>query len=67
MTGNAYNYSVFNLQAELGRFDEFENLALHAGRRAPDFPVEDLETAEIVNLKDLWGNGLLIVEFGSYT
>jgi hypothetical protein len=67
MTGNAYNYSVFNLQAELGKFDEFENLPLHAGRRAPDFPVEDLETGKTVQLKDLWGSGLLIVEFGSYT
>jgi len=67
MTGNAYNYSVFNLQAELGKFEEFENLPLHAGRRAPDSPVEDLETAETVQLKDLWSNGLLIVEFGSYT
>ena len=64
---NDYNYAVFNLQAELGKFEEFENLPLHAGRRAPDFPAEDLETAQTVNLKDLWSGSLLIIEFGSYT
>lgn len=67
MTRSGYDYEVFNLQAELGRFDEFENLSLHAGRRAPDFPVEDLETGDTIHLKDLWSGGPLIVEFGSYT
>jgi hypothetical protein len=67
MPENDYNYAVFNLQAELGKFEEFENLPLHAGRRAPDFPAEDLETAQTVNLKDLWSGSLLIIEFGSYT
>ena len=66
MTTNGYNYAVFNLQAELGKFEEFENHPLHAGRR-PDFPVEQLETGQTANLKDLWSGGLLIIEFGSYT
>ena len=67
MPENDYNYSVFNLKAELGKFEEFENHPLHAGRRAPDFPAEDLETGQTVNLKDLWSGSLLIIEFGSYT
>jgi hypothetical protein len=67
MPENDYNYAVFNLQAELGKFEEFENLPLHAGRRALDFPVEDLETGQTTQLKELWSAGLLIVEFGSYT
>jgi hypothetical protein len=67
MTTNGYNYAVFNLQAELGKFEEFENHPLHAGRRAPDFPVEDLETGQTMQLKELSSAGLLIVEFGSYT
>jgi hypothetical protein len=67
MSEQGYNYAVFNLQVELGKFEEFEDLPLHAGRRAPDFPVEDLETGQPVRLKDLWSVGLLVVEFGSYT
>jgi hypothetical protein len=67
MSEQGYNYAVFNLQAELRKFDEFENLALHAGRRAPDFAVEELETGQTVHLKDLWSGGLLIIEFGSFT
>ncbi len=67
MTAKEYNYAVFSLQAELGKFEEFESLSLHAGRRAPDFPVEDLETGQALQLKDLWSGGPLIVEFGSYT
>ena len=42
MPENDYNYAAFNLQAELGKFEEFENHPLHAGRRASDFPAEDL-------------------------
>jgi hypothetical protein len=67
VTPTEYNYATFNLRNEMGKFSEFQTLALHTGSRAPDFPLEDLETGQSVSLKDLWGNRSLIIEFGSYT
>lgn len=67
MTAHEYNYSVFNLKGELGKFSEFQDHPLHAGRVAPDFPLEDLDTGQTVRLKELWDGGLVIIEFGSYT
>jgi hypothetical protein len=67
MTANEYNYAVFNMKAEMGRFTEFQDLPLHAGRQAPDFPLEDLETGQTVRLKELWGRDLVVIEFGSFT
>ncbi len=67
MTGHEYNYSVFNLQAEMGKFAGFQDHPLHAGRQAPDFPLEDLESGKLVHLRDFWTDALVVIEFGSYT
>lgn len=67
MTAVDYNYAVFHLQREASKFTEFQDHPLHAGRPAPDFPLEDLSTGETVRLKDFWISGLVIIEFGSYT
>ena len=63
---SAYNYDVFDMPAERPNFEGFVG-ALHVGERAPDFPLEDLESGETVRLKDLWSKGLVIAEFGSFT
>ena len=67
MTAVEYNYTVFNLKSQIGKFTEFQDHPLHAGREAPDFPLEDLDTSQTVRLKDLWSDGLVVVEFGSFT
>jgi hypothetical protein len=67
MTTEEYNYAVFNLQRESGKFTEFQDHPLHAGRTAPDFPLEDLSSGQAVRLKELWTGGLVVIEFGSYT
>jgi hypothetical protein len=67
MAGHEYNYAVFNLQAEIPKFTEFPNHPLHAGSQAPDFPLEDLDSGKVVRLKDFWTDGLVVLEFGSYT
>ncbi len=61
-----YNYDVFDMQAERPHFEGFVD-TLHVGERAPDFPLEDLESGATVRLKDLWSKGLVIAEFGSFT
>ena len=61
-----YNYAVFNMKAEAPNFQGF-SAKLHVGERAPDFPLEDLESGETVNIKDLWTDGPVVVEFGSFT
>ena len=61
-----YNYAVFDMQAEAPNFQGFSS-RLHVGERAPDFPLEDLESGATVNIKDLWSDGPVVVEFGSFT
>ena len=61
-----YNYVHFDMIAERPKFDGFADI-LHVGQRAPDFPLEDLESGETVHLKELWSEGLVIAEFGSFT
>ena len=61
-----YNYSVFDMAKEQQPFQEFAN-GLHAGDRAPDFPLEELETGATVTLSSLWNGGLAVIEFGSFT
>ena len=63
---SGYNYEIFDMQAERPNFEGFV-ANLHVGERAPDFPLEDLESGETVRLKDLWSKGLVIAEFGSFT
>ena len=67
MTSTEYNYATFNMRNETGKFGEFQTLALHTGGRAPDFPLEDLETGQPVSLRGLWNNNHVVIEFGSYT
>ena len=61
-----YNYVHFDMQAERPKFAGFSG-NLHVGERAPDFPLEDFETGETVRIKDLWTDGLVVAEFGSFT
>ena len=61
-----YNYAEFDMPAEMPNFQNFPS-ALHVGERAPDFALEDLETGETVNLNDLWSDGPVVAEFGSFT
>lgn len=61
-----YNYVHFDSAAGRPDFERFVD-NLHVGERAPDFPLENLDSGETVNLKDYWSKGLVIVEFGSFT
>lgn len=61
-----YNYVHFDMMAERPKFEGFSGV-LHVGERAPDFAFEDLDSGETVRLKDLWSNGFVIAEFGSFT
>jgi len=61
-----YNYPVFDMTAEERGFLDFRD-HLHVGERAPDFPLEDLESGATVRLKDLWAKGPVVIEFGSFT
>jgi hypothetical protein len=59
---NDYNYDVFRGQ---GDFDAFMGRP-HAGERAPDGTLIDLE-GQPAALSDLWRESHLMLEFGSYT
>ena len=61
-----YNYAAFDMASEMPNFQGFPDV-LHVGERAPDFPLEDLESGETVNLKDMWADGVVVAEFGSFT
>jgi len=67
VTLEEYNYSVFEMDREQPVIDAFATTPLHAGTRAPSFPLEDLGTGATVDMKELWRDGLLIIEFGSFT
>ncbi len=67
MSEHEYNYAVFDMKSEMGKFTDYQNHALHAGGLAPDFPLEDLDSGDAVRMQDLWSGGLAIVEFGSST
>jgi hypothetical protein len=61
-----YNYVHFDMQAERPKFAGF-SANLHVGERAPDFALEDLDSGAAVRMKDLWSEGLVVAEFGSFT
>lgn len=70
MTAETYNYDRFDLYVESGRDDqEFSTFfdQLHAGGRAPDAKLTQLEDGEVVALSELWAERDLVVEFGSFT
>jgi len=61
-----YNYVHFEMGSERHKFDDFANV-LHVGQRAPDFALQDLDSGDTVQMKDLWSQGLVVAEFGSFT
>ena len=63
---NDHNYAVFDMKSEMPNFQGFP-ANLHAGERAPDFPLEDKETGQMININDLWADGPVVMEFGSFT
>jgi hypothetical protein len=68
MSDTTYNYSVFEVSED--PFAEFINVATHAPKvtmRAPSFPLEDLATGETIEMKNLWKDSIVVVEFGSFT
>jgi hypothetical protein len=61
-----YNYQKFVMADEMSPFDSFRD-HLHVGEKALDFPLEDLDSGETVQMKELWQKGPAIIEFGSFT
>ena len=59
-----YNYSAFK-----GGESDFVGFRsqLQVGSSAPDFTATVLATGELVQLKDYWKDGNLVMEFGSLT
>lgn len=58
----AYNYADFQGEEDWAGFQS----RLHAGEKAPDFTLTDLD-GRSVTLSSLWSAGPLMLEFGSYT
>ncbi len=58
----AYNYAIFRGEED---FDAFAGRP-HAGERAPDIALTDLD-GNAVALSSLWRANHLVLEFGSYT
>ena len=58
----AYNYAIFRGEED---FDAFAGRP-HAGERAPDITLTDLD-GNTVALSSLWRANHLVLEFGSYT
>ena len=65
MGNQPYNYSTFEVHHE--EFANFPANAPKATERAPSCPLEDLDTGETVQMKELWSSGLAVIEFGSFT
>ncbi len=65
MSDQAYNYSVFDVSPN--EFIDFATQAPKVTMRAPSFPVEDLATGETIDMKNLWKEGIVVMEFGSFT
>jgi hypothetical protein len=65
---DTYNYSVFEISPN--PFSEFIHFATQAPKvtmRAPSFPLEDLANGETIEMKSLWKDGIVVMEFGSFT
>jgi hypothetical protein len=65
MSNQTYNYSVFDVSP-----NEFIEFATHAPKvtmRAPSFRLEDLATGEMMEMKNLWRESIVVMEFGSFT
>ncbi|MBX2801558.1 MAG: hypothetical protein KTR31_28030 [Myxococcales bacterium] len=61
-----YNYRHFPQDLERDTFAAFRDV-VKAGGRAPDGSLTELATTERVQLSDLWKQGPLVVEFGSFS
>ena len=61
----SYHYSTFEFHTE--EFNNFSANAPKATMRAPSFPLEDLNSGENVEMKELWKSGVVVVEFGSFS
>lgn len=62
---DSYNYSSFDVSPQ--DFVEFATHAPKVTMRAPSFPLEQLTTGRVVEMKELWSTGIAVVEFGSFT
>lgn len=65
----AYNYPHFDRHVAGGGHQEAEatfRASLHAGERAADFTLPQLDGA-LVQLSDMWRDRPLVMEFGSFT
>jgi hypothetical protein len=65
MPRDDYNYSEFG--SSPNEFMEFAEHAPKVTMRAPSFPLEDLATGQLVQMSELWKNGVAVIEFGSFT
>jgi hypothetical protein len=68
VTSRPYNYEGFDEYVESGvgegEFGAFPNM-LHAGERAPDGELQQLDGAH-VRLSELWRERGIVLEFGSF-
>jgi hypothetical protein len=65
MKNDSYNYSAFE-----GSPTEFLDFAKHGPKvtmRAPSFALEDVASGSVIQMKDLWAAGIVVMEFGSFT
>ncbi len=60
-----YHYTTFEFHTE--EFDNFSAAAPKSTMRAPNFPLEDLTSGTIIEMKELWKTGMAVVEFGSFS
>ena len=65
MSGQEYNYAEF--VKETKSFTAFTSHKSQVGELAQSFPLEDFESGETVEMKELWKDGLVIMEWGSFT
>lgn len=65
MAEENYNYPAWEGDGDL--FEVFAINTPKATMRAPSFFLEDLETGDQVELKELWKRGVTVIEFGSFT
>lgn len=61
-----YNYTSFPLDADREDFTRFPDIA-RVGTKAPDGELVDARDGVLVNLNDLYREGVTILEFGSLT
>jgi hypothetical protein len=63
---DAYNYAIFPPGDDVDFFRFFAE-HLKPGDTAPDVELLDLDSGEMVALRDVTRNGLTVIELGSFT